>query len=54
MPHTLEGVEGFDASMAKALAPLAAADPSLATNPKPCSLDELEAVFIAAWRGDLG
>jgi alcohol dehydrogenase class IV len=54
MPHTLEGVEGFDAAMAKALAPLAAADPSLGTNPKPCSLDELEAVFIAAWRGDLG
>jgi alcohol dehydrogenase class IV len=54
MPHTLQGVDGFDAAMAKALAPLAAADPSLGTNPKPCSLEELEAVFLAALHGDLG
>ena len=53
LPHTLQGVDGFDERMAKALAPLAAADPSLGTNPKPCTLEELEAVFLAAWRGDL-
>ena len=53
LPHTVQGVDGFDERMAKALAPLAAADPSLGTNPKPCTLEELEAVFLAAWRGDL-
>ena len=53
LPHTLEGVEGFDEAMAKKLAPLAAKDPSLATNPKPCSLEELESVFIKSLRGDL-
>jgi alcohol dehydrogenase class IV len=53
LPHTLEGVPGFDEEMAKALAPLAAVDPSLSTNPKPCTLEELETVFLKAWRGEL-
>ena len=53
MPHTLEGVDGFDETMAKRLAPLAVADPSMGTNPKAADVDACEAVFLKAWRGDL-
>lgn len=53
LPHTLENVDGVDAAMGRRLAPLAARDPSLSTNPKPCSLTELESVFLKALRGDL-
>jgi alcohol dehydrogenase class IV len=53
MPHTLEAAQGFDEAMAARLAPLAARDPSLASNPKPCSLADLETVFCKALHGDL-
>lgn len=54
LPHTLEeaGI-GFDAALAKRLAPLAARDPSQGTNPKEASVEELEGVFLRAWRGEL-
>ncbi len=54
LPHTLQGVDGFDEAMARRLAPLAQRDPSLATNPKPCTLQDLETVFLQALNGDLG
>lgn len=53
LPHTLEAAEGFDEAMAKRLAPLALQDPSLGTNPKSCTLEELEMVFVKSLRGDL-
>ena len=54
LPHTLDGAaKGFDAAMAKQLAPLAARDPSQGTNPKPATEAELEGVFLKAWRGEL-
>jgi alcohol dehydrogenase class IV len=53
IPHTLEGVEGFDEAMAKQLAPLAAADPSMGTNPRPATVAELEQLFLDSWRGVL-
>lgn len=53
MPHTLEAAEGFDDAMAARLAPMAVADPSMGTNPKPADAAECEAVFIAALRGSL-
>lgn len=53
MPHTLEAAEGFDAAMAARLAPMAVADPSMGTNPKPASVAECEAVFVAALDGAL-
>jgi alcohol dehydrogenase class IV len=53
LPHTLEGVDGFDGAMAHRLAPLAVADPSLGTNPVPADAAACERVFVKAWRGDL-
>jgi alcohol dehydrogenase class IV len=53
MPHTLEAAEGFDEAMAKKLAPLAVADPSMGTNPKPADAAACERVFLKALRGDL-
>lgn len=53
MPHTLAGVKGFDAAMAKRLAPMAVRDPSMGGNPRPANADECEAVFMQALRGDL-
>jgi alcohol dehydrogenase class IV len=54
LPHTLAAVEGFDEAMAERLAPLAAQDPSLSTNPRPATVEQLRDVFLAALRGDLG
>ena len=51
LPHTLEGV--VDEEMIPKLVPMAAADPSLATNPKPCSLEEIEDVLRKSISGDL-
>lgn len=51
LPHTLDGI--VEEEMIAALVPMAAADPSLATNPKPCSHAELESVLRKAMRGDL-
>ncbi len=53
MPHTLEGTPGFDAAMAKRLAPLAVVDPTMATNPKPADAEACERVFLQALRGEL-
>ena len=53
IPHTLAEACSFQPHMAKTLAPLAARDPSLGTNPRPASLNELEQVFIRAFEGDL-
>ena len=51
LPHTLEGI--VDESMIPELVPMAAADPSLATNPKPCAPDDLERVLRKSLAGDL-
>jgi alcohol dehydrogenase class IV len=53
MPHTLAGQSGVTREMGKELAPMAAADPSLGSNPKPCSLADLQRVFEKAYDGDL-
>jgi alcohol dehydrogenase class IV len=53
LPHTLAEVPGFDAAMAKRLAPLAVEDPSMGGNPIPASADQCERVFLAALAGDL-
>jgi alcohol dehydrogenase class IV len=53
MPHTLEAAEGFDAAMAARLAPMAVADPSMGTNPKPADAAQCEQVFLAALHGTL-
>jgi alcohol dehydrogenase class IV len=51
LPHTLEGI--VDDEMIPALVPMAAADPSLATNPKPCTHEEIERVLRKSLSGDL-
>jgi alcohol dehydrogenase class IV len=51
LPHTLEGI--VDEEMIPKLVPMAAADPSLGTNPKPCSLEEIERVLRKSISGDL-
>jgi alcohol dehydrogenase class IV len=51
LPHTLEGV--VDESMISQLVLMAAEDPSLATNPKPCSHAEIERVLRKSISGDL-
>jgi alcohol dehydrogenase class IV len=51
LPHTLKGIVQED--QVAALVPMAAADPSLATNPKPCSHAELERVLRKTIQGDL-
>jgi alcohol dehydrogenase class IV len=51
LPHTLEGI--VDESMIGRLVPMAAKDPSLATNPKPCSEADIERVLRKSLRGDL-
>lgn len=51
LPHTLEGI--IDESMIARLVPMAALDPSLGTNPKPCSHDEIERVLRKSLLGDL-
>ena len=51
LPHTLEGI--VEESMIPQLIRMAAEDPSLATNPKPCSHEELERVLRKSLSGDL-
>lgn len=53
MPHTLAAADGFDAAMARRLAPAAVADPSMGTNPKPANATQCETVFLAALAGTL-
>ncbi len=53
LPHTLAGQAGVTRDMGKRLAHMAAADPSLGSNPKPCSLADLQRVFEKAFDGDL-
>ena len=51
LPHTLEGI--LDGGQIQRIVPMAAADPSLATNPKPCSEQEIERVLRKSLIGDL-
>jgi alcohol dehydrogenase class IV len=51
LAHTLEGI--VDDDMIPKLVPRAAADPSLATNPKPCTPEEIERVLRKSLSGDL-
>ncbi len=51
LPHSLEGI--VDEAMISKLVPMAAADPSLATNPKSCSAEDLERVLRKSLAGDL-
>jgi len=51
LPASLASV--IDKSLVPEIARLAARDPSLATNPKPCSLPELERVLLKTIDGDL-
>jgi hypothetical protein len=53
LPHTLAGFPGVNEASLRRLAPLAALDPSLATNPVPATIDQLEAVFVRALKGEL-
>jgi alcohol dehydrogenase class IV len=53
LPHTLEGVDGFSEGMARQLAPLAVADPSMGGNPIQADAGQCETVFLKALRGDL-
>jgi len=53
LPHTLEHVQGFSESMAKKLAPLAVADPSMGGNPIQADAAQCESVFLKALHGDL-
>jgi alcohol dehydrogenase class IV len=51
LPASLEGL--LDEAQVATIVPMAAADPSLATNPKPCSPAELEDVLRRTIAGDL-
>lgn len=51
LPHTLDGI--IEEDMISRLVPMAAADPTLATNPKPCSHVDLERVLRNALQGNL-
>ncbi len=53
LPHTLSGLPKIHRGLGKELAHLAAIDPSLGSNPKPCTLEELQSVFEKAFDGDL-
>ncbi len=52
IPHTLKGI-GVDASFARRMAPMAAADPSAATNPVPLDTGALERLYLRAIDGVL-
>ena len=51
LPHTLEGVVA--PAQIPELVRMASVDPSLETNPKPCSPDEIERVLRKSLAGDL-
>lgn len=53
LPSKLGGVAGVTREMGKDLAPMAEKDPSLGSNPKPCSLADLQRVFEKTFDGDL-
>ncbi len=53
IPHTLQSVKGMTEAMCNSLAHEALIDPSLATNPKTCTVDELEQVYRSAFSGAL-
>jgi len=53
LPHTLaEANIGFEAGLARSLAPLAMLDPSMGGNPKAATEQDCERVFLEAWQGD--
>lgn len=51
LPHTLTGI--MDPSLIPRLVPMAMVDPSLITNPKPCTEKDLKRVLSKALEGDL-
>ena len=53
LPHTLADAIDFDEALAARLAPMALEDPSMGGNPRPATTADCEALFLAAWRGDL-
>lgn len=53
VPHTLAGVKGMDREQARRLAPLAKMDATLATNPRPASIEQLEQILLNALSGNL-
>lgn len=53
LPHTLAGLPKMHRGLGKELVALAAADPSLGSNPKPCTHEELISVFEKTFDGDL-
>jgi len=53
LPHTLSGLPKIHRELGKELAPLAAADPSLGSNPRSATLQELQLVFEKTFDGDL-
>jgi alcohol dehydrogenase class IV len=53
LPHTLSGLPKIHRGLGKELAPLAAADPSLGSNPRTATLEELQSVFEKTFDGDL-
>lgn len=53
LPHSLKGSPGVTPELLRSLVPAAAADPSMGGNPRPASNAELEAVFLAAYEGNL-
>src|SRR5690606_3098659 len=53
VPHTLAGVKGMDREQARRLAPLAKMDATLATNPRPASIEQLEQILLNALTGNL-
>lgn len=53
IPHTLAFLDDFDATVAQRLAPLAAKDPSMGGNPRPATVEQLEACFVDALEGRL-
>jgi len=53
MPHALEGQNGADASIARKIAEMGMLDPSLGSNPREATVDDLERVMRAALAGDV-
>jgi len=53
VPHRLGGVAGWSPELPEKLAPIALADPSLATNPKPATRADLAALMERAAQGVL-
>lgn len=53
IPHSLNKVSSVPENFAKKLAPEAMKDPAISTNPRTSTVSELEALYLAAFHGDL-